>query len=147
MERKILLSDLILNITIPSVIWLGNIEGFLFFNIFIIVGKFVVMASNFKKISITEKVYIFLMNLIWLIHHLNFIIFYVLENFKNKNTWDESFMPKMVIYCGILAFMIVLIGGGIELLKILFDFVAGIVIIGKKLKILWRIRRGNKKVT
>lgn len=56
-------------------------------------------------------------------------------------------MPKMVIYCGILAFMVVLIGGAIELLKFFFDFIAGLVIIVKKLKLLWKIRRENRKVT
>ena len=74
-----------------------------------------------KDLLVFDKVYIVLMNLVWIVHHLIFIGFWILEEMEFQKTETSETVSKVISILGICSFMTVLLGGGIELLKFLID--------------------------
>ena len=77
-----------------------------------------------KDLPVFDKVYIVLMNLVWIVHHLIFIGFWILEEMEFQKTETSETVSKVISILGICSFMTVLLGGGIELLKFLIEFLS-----------------------
>lgn len=121
-------------ITTPIFVIFRNIPAFLIINGVIVVLKFLCFFKLFKKLSIGEKIEKFLMNFVWIVHHLTFVWLYVLATLKNERAIYEH--PIMLKLLGISAIMTILVGGCIEVIKCITEFFLFIV------KIIQMCRKG-----
>lgn len=107
------ISELIMVFTIPATIWLNSPKGFLIFNSLVLALRVVHLLKFMKVLNTLEKIKSVIMNIVWVIHHLIFVGFLIIEETKVIESWAPELVTEILVILGIGALMTVIIGGSL----------------------------------
>ena len=99
--------------TIPGTIWLNSPKGFLFFNTLVLAFSVVNLLRFIKVLNTLEKIKSVIMKIVWVIHHLIFVGFLIIEETRMIEKYGPEFETEILVILGIGAFMTVFIGGSL----------------------------------
>lgn len=115
-----------MNLSIPLCLVLANARWFIIINSIILGFRFVVFIHLFKHLGKSNKVFGLLINIVWLFHHSAFTVLLVIgETWENYE--DKVALFELCTICGFVSICTVLLGGAIELIRSLLEFLSSLI--------------------
>lgn len=106
---------------LPSVVVFNSTEAFLFTNSFILVLRAYWLIKYFSKLEQTrlDKVMVSISLLVWIVYHTNFMIFWILQKILVHDPGMK--IQSQIVGCGFVTIFTVIIGGVVEVFKVVIS--------------------------
>lgn len=112
---------------------LSSNKGFIIINSGMLLIRFFIFAKIFSSLSLLNKVYGTVMNLIWFVHHTCYMILFIINQLEIPEE-NLDLVIKICFVCGYSVIWTILIGGLLSLVKSLIETVIFLVELVQRLK-------------
>ena len=110
--------QILFNTLIPTLVFINHNIAFFILTSFLILWKLANFFGNFRNFSRTEKLTKTFINFCWLVYHLCFFAFYVMDCIQFR---DSELGKRIIKYAALVAIFAILVGGLFDLLECLLS--------------------------